>query len=41
MILKFFLIYKLIEIENLALKFFIKEKKKKRIYPTIVIINIK
>ena len=38
-ILKFFLIYKLIKIKNLALKEFIKENLKKRIYLTIIVIN--
>ena len=38
-ILKFFPIYKLTEIENLALKKFIKENLKKRIYLTITVIS--
>ena len=38
-ILKFFLIYKLIETENLALREFAKENLKKRIYLTIIVIN--
>ena len=38
-VLKFFLIYKLIEIKNLALKKFIKEDLKKGIYSTIIVIS--
>ena len=38
-ILKFFLIYKLMEIENLALREFVKENLKKRIYLTIIVIS--
>ena len=39
MVLKFFLIYKLTEIENLALREFVKKNLKKRIYLTIIVIS--
>ena len=38
-VLKFFLIYKLMKTENLALREFIKENLKKRIYLTIIVIS--